>query len=164
MCLSSPSCKTRIIMFVLSVTCLFMLQTPQGKGCLFPYVWGCSGSQPKPSKPDLRKFFSRKDIYQTQHVPGGSTTNFFRHKKETQKERTATLATEHSLSCFWSMLGKQRDPGCHVLDSSGDWGILSFRCLTALAPGSLEAQPCWKGPQSLKTLDDQLGLSRVDAA
>ena len=139
-------------MFTLSVTCLFMLQTLQGKGCLFPYVWGCSGSQPKPSDPDFRKFCSSKDIYQTQHLPGGSTTNLQPQKEDPKGEDCNSGHWHQSLSCFLSTLGKQRDLGHHVpawqlwgqrqplaleSNSSGPWEPRS----SAQAPGAAERDP-----------------------
>lgn len=141
LCLSSPSCKTQIIMFTLSVTCLFMLQTLQGKGCLFVYVWGCSGSQPKPSDPDFRKFCSRKDIYQTQHLPGGSTTNLQPQKGDPKGEDCNIGHWHQSLSCLLNMLGKWRDPG-HRVPAWQLWGQRQPWALesNSSAPGSLETQ------------------------
>lgn len=159
LCLSSPNCERGIITFMLSITCLFALQTLRGKGCLFLSAWRRSGSQPMPSHPDFRKLCLRKDTDQTQHLPGGSMTNFFSNNPK--GEDCSTCLGDLSLSCCLGTLGQQRGLGCH----QPPWlpWALAVQQLQPLGAQKVCSGPwrCWKGSWALKTLENQPGLARI---
>lgn len=94
-----------------------------GQGLSLPPGKGCSSPQPNPLDPDCRKFCSRKDIYQTQHLPKGSMTNL-KPQKGDSKGRTATLTTDTRAWEFSRAHGGNRGIWGTVclLDSSGDKG------------------------------------------
>lgn len=111
-----------------------MLQTLQGKGCLFPMCKHALAPNKSLWGSRFQKFCPRKGIYQTQHLPEGSTTNL-KPQKGASKGRAATTDTrawepsraQGGNRGTWGtvcLLGSSGDRGCPELwlsNSSRPW-------------------------------------------
>lgn len=146
------------MIFTWCVTCLFMLQTLQGKGCLFHM---CKDAlDPNQSLWIQILENSLKEGHLSDTAPAWRQHNKLEATKMRLKRKDCNTGHWHqSLGILQSTQGKQRDLG-QFWGQRLPWALTvkQLQSLGASKPSS-GLQYCWMGPWSLKTLNHQPGLT-----